>query len=175
MPYSDSDNKAPLLQFCLSHLPIHCAVDIGCGAGAIADIIRGAFPECQLRGIEPFVPYRRLFGLQKKYNELLHEDVRLVPDVFFYGTDLALWIDGPEHLPVADAEAQLHRIAAITRLGVLAGTPVVPFGQGTYWGNTQERHLSQWSVEKWYALGAEQVWLGEQTGLFWLKNPKERH
>jgi predicted TPR repeat methyltransferase len=70
-------------------------LDVGCGAGTYADLVRGAGMTAELIGIEVWEPYVERFDLTARYNHLILADVRRL-----------------DPLPPADVvilgEAQLH-------------------------------------------------------------------
>ncbi len=180
MPWSDIGNKKPLEEWLTQHVaplpgPVRL-IEVGPGWGDIGKLVRRLCPTAVVRAIEAFGPYVAAYGLEEIYHGgVLVAEVQDVPDNEWADCDLTLWIDGPEHLPLEAALAQVRRLRRLSRLGLLTGTPIGEAPQGP-WGkahgfaedNTYECHLSTWTLEMWADLGAETLYFGRRIGAFYL-------
>lgn len=172
MPHSDPNNKDPLEQWLVSNIPNSKAtriIEIGPGAGQIGQVVKRAIPSAKIDAIEVFGQYVSEYSLHSIYNNVIVDDVRRVPNDFFRGADLVLWIDGPEHMTEHDSSAQLQRIAGQTRYGVIANTPRFEYPQDALDGNEHMRHLSTWNIDVWVEHGANMIWEGDVTHMWWFR------
>jgi len=165
---SDPANQPVIIDF-LTRLRPDSIVEVGIGYGEYGDLIRAAIPQVTLLGIEVFCPY--LDQVTPGVYDLIEtSDLRHIPDSFWQGCDITIWIDGPEHLAPDESLQQIQRLRSLSRLGLLCACPIVDYPQGAVNGNEYERHLSQWSVAGMKSVGAEVVSANEQTGVFWMPN-----
>lgn len=174
MPQSDPGNKLPLagwLRENVPNKPTSRVIEIGPGSGDIGCVVREVLPLARSEAIEAFEPYVDQYALRDIYDAVTVADVCTVADDYFRGADVVLWIDGPEHLDELQSEAQLDRLGCLTRQGVVANTPRFEYPQGAVGGNPYETHRTTWTLERWMATGALQLWEGDVTHLWWYRGP----
>ena len=84
------------------------------------------------------------------FETMIHGDVRTVEGLGHY--DSAVWLHGPEHVTKEDIGAALHTLEACADNVVLL-TPYGYMEQGTFRGNPNEQHVSEWVAEDFEKLG----------------------
>jgi len=167
MPWSSDEGKDWMRRHVVALNP-GTVLDVGCGAGAYADLLRPLLPEAKFTAIEVHEPYIERFGLVAKYDRLIVGDVR---DLEFGSEDVVIFGDVLEHLAVADAVAVWERARAAAWLGVFASLPIIEWPQGPVDGNRHEAHLHAWSHDQVLAIlgGVEEWWCGSAIGAYFAK------
>lgn len=127
---------------------IKTVLDVGAGAGAYGDLIRGVNPDIHVTGIEPFYPYTKRFDLDSRYDTVYVQDIEyfLIKSVKNY--DLVIFGDVLEHLPLEDALAVIQEIKKRCKFLYIS--------------------IPLWANDSWF-LGYRQL---EDE---WKENPKEEH
>jgi len=173
MPWSNDMNKVWVPDFVAAQTGIQRVLEVGVGFGDMGKSLRDRFPELHLRGIEVWEPYLRdpRFVRPSPYDEGIRvADVREAEDGWWDEIDLTIWIDGPEHLELGEAQEQLHRLRRLSRIGVLVSTPLGLLPQDAFESNEFERHCSTWTHDTWRCLfpDALRVDGDHQTECRWL-------
>ena len=145
MPFSNPVHRATVRSWLLRNWPPRRnsrLIDVGTGAGAYGDLLRGDYPN--MLGIEIFGRFVDDYGLVGRYAQIVIADVRqLGPETF---TDAAVIMgDALEHLSIEDAKAVIEKIQKRADLFIV----IVPFmyEQGEdhpdvqKFGNPAEVHL----------------------------------
>lgn len=110
-------------------------LDVGAGAGKYRELL---WDFAHVDAVEPHEPYVGQFKLRERYEHVLAVDVREVGDQLgLY--DLIIFGDVLEHLPVADAQALLERVAAFRETATLVVVPY-RYEQDAVDGVEWERH-----------------------------------
>jgi hypothetical protein len=145
MPFSNPVHRQAIRDWLLRNWPPRRhsrLIDIGTGAGAYGELLRGDYPN--ILGIEIFGRYVEDYALLGKYAQIVVADARtLGPETF---TEAAVLMgDALEHLSVEDAKALIAKVQQCADLFIV----VVPFmyEQGEdhpdvkRFGNPHEVHL----------------------------------
>lgn len=118
--------------------PSPLILDVGAGQGAYADALAGL--SVVIEAVEAWEPTIKRFGLEEKYSFVYHTDVRDLKRSAFMATDLVIFGDVLEHLPLHDAHV-IWDLAYSAEGYVLASVPNSPYPQGAIEGNHFEEHL----------------------------------
>lgn len=135
MPHSTVIFKKEIKDFVESKFNKTSSVlDIGCGAGAYADMFKAHF--FNMDAIEVFEPYVEMFKLKSKYTNLFIQDC-LTFDFRYY--DLILFGDVLEHIEESKGIEFIKKIYSKCNDLIIG----VPFNstQGVHFDNTYEIHL----------------------------------
>jgi SAM-dependent methyltransferase len=135
MPYSYSLFKEDVKKSIVDYFPADIKIlDVGCGSGTYADLLRNDFPF--IDGIEIFPEYVKSFDLLMKYRRVFIDDIRNF-DISMY--DLIIMGDILEHLSQANAINLIDKINA-HGINLLVAVPYL-YEQGEMYGNPNEAHL----------------------------------
>jgi tRNA1(Val) A37 N6-methylase TrmN6 len=136
MPFSMQACKQDVFDYLArSGLPRDAAVlDVGAGAGAYSDLLRGVYPN--IDAVEAYAPYISRFNLESKYRVVFNADITRF-DMSEY--DLVIFGDVLEHLDVPAAQRVLAAACEHAR-EVLAVVPYLCV-QDADGGVEYERHL----------------------------------
>lgn len=135
MPYSYSLFKDDVKQSIIDYFPSDIKIlDVGCGSGTYATLLREHFPF--MDGIEIFPEYVSSFDLLMKYRRVFIGDIREF-DISMY--DLIIMGDVLEHLSQEDAIALIDRVNN-HGINLLVAVPYM-YEQGEMYGNSHEAHL----------------------------------
>ena len=157
-----------LRQWFSDHYDGGVILDIGVGRAEVAAQLKQELPGIKIKGVEVWQPY--LEGLNLAY---LYAEGVWIGDIREFDWDSVepewvLWIDGPEHLEMNEAGNVLKIAVERASGGVICGSPLGEYPQGAYEGNEAETHRSVWSPEVFDALGGQEMWRSDVTGLFLL-------
>lgn len=166
MPTSDAEGKQWSQELIIQHAPLKI-VDVGCGDGTYARLLRECGWEGVLYGVEIWDPYVAEYGLSSLYDELMVADIRDIgwPSLPERG-QMIIFGDVLEHMPKADALEVLEKAQEYFGY-ILVSLPIVHSPQGEVNGNPYEAHLHQW--EFWEMLSVtdwEAAYEGNTLGVF---------
>jgi predicted TPR repeat methyltransferase len=152
MSYSLKSGKAETLAwFQTNKASIKTVVDIGPGSGTYIKLIREDAKCCvdaNWIGIEIWKPYIEEFELERRYNQVLNQDVRTV-DWAALNPDVVIAGDVLEHMTKEDAVALVDRILQVAKT-LIVSIPIrhMPQDEHTY-PNPHEAHIKDdWSHEE---------------------------
>lgn len=136
-------------------------VDVGCGRGIIAALVRIYRSPRKIVGVDVFRPYLDFCRKMGLYDSLYQIDLRQVSLPFHSKEfDVATCIEVIEHLPKDEG---LHLIDELERIAgtVIVTTPNVLFSQDTLDGNKFQRHVSDWSTDDFHKRGYRVYGIGD--------------
>ncbi len=145
MPVSDHRFDDKIKEF-ISSINPQRVLDVGCGAGKYADMLKELGVECYLRGVEVDDSYVGEYGLRDKYSDLDVEPIekwidRHTDEVW----DLVILGDVLEHLKKSDGLDLLDFLMYRTK-HILIQYPF-DFIQYSWRGHPSENHRSVWFRE----------------------------
>jgi hypothetical protein len=144
-------------------------LDIGCGAGKYADILRQCLPKAAIVGYECESSYASQYGLTKKYDELRCESIEnIIASGLRERFDLCILGDVLEHLRKSLGHDVIHFLLYRSRYVLL----VVPlqYLQDDYGDVGSEAHISSWHPREFQAftdgvyVSRGNMWLGILRG-----------
>jgi SAM-dependent methyltransferase len=144
MPYSyDTFNQQ--IEDHLKTVDFTTVLDVGCGAGKYAELIRRVKPTAAIYGIEVNADYLSRFSLNEKYIKVFNLDV-----VQFMDThrdlmwDIVICGDVIEHLKKSDGIDLLNFLVYRCKEIILVWP--VRFVQRSWEGHASESHMSIWEA-----------------------------
>jgi len=139
MPCSALEGKEFIKQW-FDKQGIEIVLDVGVGQGTYRDLLGDKY---KWIGIEVFAPYVEMFGLNKKYDQLIIGDVRIIelPDA-----DCIICGDILEHMLKEDVIKFLEKTKKFKHMVV--SLPLGSWPQGEVNGNSYETHLSEWTMRE---------------------------
>ena len=141
MPYSSVEGKGFVRDF-LADKWLLQIVDVGPGAGAYRELLRGH--DAWWTAVEIWAPYVTQFGLREKYNEVVISDVAWIDWDLLGNIDLVIFGDVLEHMKYEDASQVVARAVSRSKYVVIA-LPIIHYPQGTEMGNPYEAHVQHYS------------------------------
>jgi SAM-dependent methyltransferase len=142
-------------------------LDVGCGAGTYADLVRGAGMTAQLIGIEVWEPYVKRVALTARYDHLIVADVRELDPL--PPADVVILGDVLEHMTDRDAVRVWTRARRAARKAVFLSVPIVHYPQGAEEGNPFEEHIvDNYTHDRVLATfpGITTHWVGTIVGVY---------
>jgi hypothetical protein len=121
---------------------IRSVLDIGAGDGGALDFYGPHMPAARWMALEIWEPYDAMFGLSRRYDQVIIGDAR---EASLPESDLCILGDVLEHMPAPDAVALWERARAASQLLVI-GLPVEHLPQGAVYGNPWEAHVADWDI-----------------------------
>jgi hypothetical protein len=117
-------------------------IDVGAGAGAWLDYLRGSTGQARWVAVEIWPPYVDQFALRQRYDEVIVDDIRYIP---LPEAGLYIFGDVIEHMPAEDAVDLWNRARRHCQWLVLS-LPVCYAPQGAEYGNPSEVHVVHWDT-----------------------------
>jgi predicted TPR repeat methyltransferase len=152
MSYSLKSGKAETLAwFQANEATIKTVVDIGPGSGTYIKLIREDAQCCadaNWIGVEIWKPYIEEFNLERRYTQVLNQDVRTV-DWTVLNPDVVIAGDVLEHMTKEDAIILVDRILQVSKT-LIVSIPIryMPQDEHAY-PNPHEEHVKDdWSHEE---------------------------
>ena len=176
MPYSAAEGK-PWVVEQYRRLKPRDVVDLGCGAGTYARLLRPV-RRSDWTGVEIHAPYIDRFDLRNVYDRVIQCDVlafcRFLDGVNPNSTPMyGLIIAGDliEHLPPDDGVTLVTAMRRHARAALVAA-PIIEWPQGAIDGNPHEAHLTHYTADTLRDLVQPTTeWVGEQVGYFLWERP----
>lgn len=152
MPFSSGIGKEETAKWFIENQQnIKRILDIGCGAGAYAKIIKNQKKICQSAewvAIEAWEPYVSKFELDKLYDRILLADARTIDWLEMGSFDVAIAGDVLEHMTKDDAVALVDKALDHAKT-LIVSIPIWEYPQGAAHGNPFEVHVKEdWSHEE---------------------------
>lgn len=125
-------------------------LDIGCGRGTYKLLFaeNEVISSSNWVAVEVWEPYIEKFSLEKKYNKVIRQDVRLLPWNDLGQWDMVIMGDVLEHMTKEESQALVDNALKHTKW-VLISIPIVYLPQGADHGNPYEIHVKpDWSHEE---------------------------
>ena len=152
MPFSSGIGKEETAKWFIENRDsIKRVLDIGCGAGAYAKIIKLQKKICiaaEWVAIEAWEPYLEKFELNKLYDRIIVEDARKVNWAKIGNFDVAVAGDVLEHMTKDEAVDLVERALENCHTLIIS-IPIWEYPQGAAHGNPYEIHVKEdWSHEE---------------------------
>lgn len=164
MPFSHPFNRPYILDL-MSCCQCNTVLDLGIGYGAIGAYLKYYLPHIILDGIEIYEGYKNhplvCWNVYRKI--WIGDFTRMaIPPVY----DAILAIDVIEHLPKAQGEKQILRLATLVRKVFVVSIPLGEYPQGAFEGNVYETHKSTWYEGDFNVLGLKLIAKNNVIGVF---------
>jgi len=153
MPSSQPENISTIVKW-IDEVDPRSMLDVGVGFGKFGvlareytDIRHGRYEQKEwqvvIDGIEVFSRYCN--PVWQVYNRVYCQDaIELLPHLKNY--ELILLGDVIEHFSRLEGRAVLDACMRLATKAIIVSTPLGPYPQGALFGNTHERHQSEWKV-----------------------------
>ena len=132
-----------LVECTVNHISPRKVLDVGCGAGKYADIVRRIQPESLIIGYEEEPSYIERFKLRKKYDDLYNISIEhIIQQDVRQQFDLCIMGDVLEHLRKSVGQDVIHFLLYRSRY-ILLAVPL-QYLQDDHDGVRGEAHVSSW-------------------------------
>ncbi len=143
-PESHPSNRAFVLAVLATSTPPKRVLDVCSGQGDYGKMVRIAYPQATVHGIEIWGPYLTQEVRGHYHHTYVGDALEILPTLGHY--DLALFVGALEHFERADGRRMLNLCADHAGSTVVI-TPHKPSAQGAKHGNEHETHRSEWSIQ----------------------------
>ncbi len=140
MPWSAEENKPWIIEQMLELDPLS-VLDVGAGAGVYGRLVRQSLPNVtKLDAVEIWTPYVSRFGLDKIYDEVFLDDIRIrsFPPSSY---DVVIMGDVLEHMTKLQATLVWNHMLGVANKAVIMSVPIIHYPQGHAEGNPYEEHV----------------------------------
>ena len=141
------------LDYCLQRELTDCetVLDLGCGPSSPVQYCKNIRHSIGVEAFEPYLKAAQILGTHTQYLAQRLENLDF-PEASF---DAIIMIEVLEHLSEEMASEAIKKAEKWARKKVIISTPNGYFPMGAVDGNSLQRHLSGWSVERLEKLGFE--------------------
>lgn len=175
MPSSLYQGKEQIAKWISASSDINTVLDVGCGEGTYPKILREKFnilTQATWWGVEVWPAYIQEFELEKLYDKLLNEDIRLIDWSSLPKFDLVIFGDILEHMTKEESQAVIDNALKHSKFCVIS-IPVVRMKQGAVGGNPYEIHVKDnWSHDEVLSSfpNIQHSYVEGKIGVYWLAN-----